>query len=376
MKKNNIKKIIFSLFLMASTTLIGHDVVNAETNHENLDCYYENDKYKSTIQIVGITENSTLASLYSFIVIDKNTNAKVIKSTEKLLNWNRPFVHLDDDENKNITLETYVQQNKSCPPTLLIYKYTKSECNFLCMGKHDAGKMAAFVSKNNEHAGAVKQYIDKEAKEGTVEEYNLNFVTEFIADKDIESSVAPVVANNEELTRRYQEECAGKDENTENCQDLKEKLRLNGIQLEFAGGAAADRPGAAAAAVVEQINQTTVNLCETAGIGCNKDVPIAIGPWVQGCGIFGEKGNEADLAYYVQMGLNYFKFIAPILLILLGMLDFGKAIISNDADALKKAGINFSKRLIAAVILFLLPVIINFIMDMIDVGTYGTCNFN
>jgi large-conductance mechanosensitive channel len=56
--------------------------------------------------------------------------------------------------------------------------------------------------------------------------------------------------------------------------------------------------------------------------------------------------------------------IAPILVIVLGGLDFAKASLQSDEDAIKKAGINFGKRLIAAVLLFLLPLIINIVLEI------------
>ena len=66
----------------------------------------------------------------------------------------------------------------------------------------------------------------------------------------------------------------------------------------------------------------------------------------------------------IQDIFDLIMLIAPILVIVLGGLDFAKASLQSDENAIKKAGINFGKRLIAAVLLFLLPLIISLIMEI------------
>lgn len=61
--------------------------------------------------------------------------------------------------------------------------------------------------------------------------------------------------------------------------------------------------------------------------------------------------------------LKWGKYIAPALIIILTMLDFIKAIASQNDDDMKKAQSKFIKRLIIAALLFLLPLIINFILQ-------------
>jgi hypothetical protein len=68
---------------------------------------------------------------------------------------------------------------------------------------------------------------------------------------------------------------------------------------------------------------------------------------------------------------NIIMIAAPILVIVLGSLDFAKASLAQDENALKKAGTNFGKRLIAAALLFLLPLIINIILGLaFDAGVF------
>ena len=64
---------------------------------------------------------------------------------------------------------------------------------------------------------------------------------------------------------------------------------------------------------------------------------------------------------------DYWKYvlvIAPVLLIVVITLDFFKALSSNDADAIKKAGTNTVKRTIAAVILLGLPALLDIVFNI------------
>lgn len=64
---------------------------------------------------------------------------------------------------------------------------------------------------------------------------------------------------------------------------------------------------------------------------------------------------------------KYVMIIVPILLIAVLTLDFFKALGSNDADAIKKAGTNVVKRTIAAVILLALPALLSIVFGWFDI---------
>jgi hypothetical protein len=65
--------------------------------------------------------------------------------------------------------------------------------------------------------------------------------------------------------------------------------------------------------------------------------------------------------------------VGPILALVLGGVDFAKATLASDESALKKAGSNFAKRIIAAILLFLLPLIINLVLSIaFNAGTFGS----
>lgn len=76
-----------------------------------------------------------------------------------------------------------------------------------------------------------------------------------------------------------------------------------------------------------------------------------------------------DIVSMIYNVLKWAKYIAPILVIILSILDFIKAIAAQNDDDMKKAQGKFVKRLIVAALLFLLPLIINFMLK-----TFGLYN--
>lgn len=87
-------------------------------------------------------------------------------------------------------------------------------------------------------------------------------------------------------------------------------------------------------------------------------------------GLLGSPTDPNDTAYYLQTALDIMKYIAIVALISLSSIDFIKAVASSDSDALKKAGKTAAKRLMYTVILFLFPIILKFIFELI--GIYGS----
>lgn len=74
--------------------------------------------------------------------------------------------------------------------------------------------------------------------------------------------------------------------------------------------------------------------------------------------------------------LNYifkaFKIVAPILTLVLSSYEFLMAITSKAADGIKVAGKKFGTRLVLVVLLYLLPSLLNLILDLASIGT-STC---
>jgi len=79
--------------------------------------------------------------------------------------------------------------------------------------------------------------------------------------------------------------------------------------------------------------------------------------------ISGNCGVISDLVPYIQEVYGYLKIIMPIALIIFGAVDFTGPVLSSDKDALKKAGIKFTKRCIIVIAIFLVPTILKFILQ-------------
>ena len=77
--------------------------------------------------------------------------------------------------------------------------------------------------------------------------------------------------------------------------------------------------------------------------------------------------DPPSLAYLINSVLKYIRIIVPILIILLGSLDFAKAVVAGKEDEMRKAQKTFVKRVIAGIIVFFVPVIVNLVMQLADV---------
>lgn len=62
--------------------------------------------------------------------------------------------------------------------------------------------------------------------------------------------------------------------------------------------------------------------------------------------------------------MNVIKIVVPILLLVFGIIDFLKATFAGSEDDMSKAKKDFMKRLIAAVVVFLTPILINFLLEV------------
>lgn len=71
------------------------------------------------------------------------------------------------------------------------------------------------------------------------------------------------------------------------------------------------------------------------------------------------------------------KIVIPLLLIVMGMVDLGKAVISSDEKAIKTATGSLIRRFIAAIAIFFIPTIVSAIFSIIGLinttGDYNKC---
>lgn len=93
-----------------------------------------------------------------------------------------------------------------------------------------------------------------------------------------------------------------------------------------------------------------------------------------GCtSILGSVGTEGSPAYYLNFVFKVLKYIAIVMLLVFTVLDFTKAVASSDNDSLKKALQKAIKRIIICVVIFFLPILINFVLELLGIVDSGTC---
>lgn len=75
--------------------------------------------------------------------------------------------------------------------------------------------------------------------------------------------------------------------------------------------------------------------------------------------------DAQPVLYTIGKFMLVFKIIIPILLIIFGMVDLGKAVISSDEKAVSKAAKSLLNRAIAGVCIFFVPYIVGVVFKMI-----------
>lgn len=79
--------------------------------------------------------------------------------------------------------------------------------------------------------------------------------------------------------------------------------------------------------------------------------------------------SSASIWQMVGMFLLVFKIVIPLLIIVFGMVDLGKAVISSDDKAVSKATKSLLMRIIAGIVIFFIPLLVSVLFKMI--GSFG-----
>lgn len=79
----------------------------------------------------------------------------------------------------------------------------------------------------------------------------------------------------------------------------------------------------------------------------------------------GDVNDPDSVAWLLQKLLNYIKILGPFLVLIYSSIDFIKAIVTSDDESLKKATKNLSMRLILALALFLIPVFVSVMLNIV-----------
>ena len=85
-------------------------------------------------------------------------------------------------------------------------------------------------------------------------------------------------------------------------------------------------------------------------------------------GMFGEKVSED-----IRLALSYIQYLGPILVIVLGILDFIKAVASGSTETFNSAWKKLLKRLIIAILLFFIVTILKFVLKVFGIIVPADC---
>lgn len=79
-------------------------------------------------------------------------------------------------------------------------------------------------------------------------------------------------------------------------------------------------------------------------------------------------GGISEAVGLAKMVIKVLQIAVPIGLIVMGTIDMAKAVIAGDEKKMKEAQKPFIKRIIAAVIVFLIPIIVNMVLSFVTKG--------
>lgn len=75
---------------------------------------------------------------------------------------------------------------------------------------------------------------------------------------------------------------------------------------------------------------------------------------------------DSIVPYFVSAVVNILRIVIPIILVVFGLVDLGKATIAQKDDEIKKAQMTFVKRVIAAVLVFFVVPIVQLVFGLVD----------
>lgn len=82
---------------------------------------------------------------------------------------------------------------------------------------------------------------------------------------------------------------------------------------------------------------------------------------------------SSRLVAWIMKIVTWVRYVVPVLLIILSVMDFIKSISSESEDEVKKSGGRFVKRLIVAALIFVLPVLLEFLLGIFNVPVNDFC---
>lgn len=80
---------------------------------------------------------------------------------------------------------------------------------------------------------------------------------------------------------------------------------------------------------------------------------------------------QPELSTFIHNIILLIKLAIPIVLVIFGMIDFGKGVVASKEDEIKKGQNTFIKRLIAAAVVFFMVAVVQLVTNIIDRESSG-----
>ena len=78
--------------------------------------------------------------------------------------------------------------------------------------------------------------------------------------------------------------------------------------------------------------------------------------------------STANIWQFVGYFLFWFKIIIPLIIIILGVIDLGKAVVASKDDEVKKASTGLLKRVVIGIVIFFIPTIVYMLFGLVNIG--------
>lgn len=82
---------------------------------------------------------------------------------------------------------------------------------------------------------------------------------------------------------------------------------------------------------------------------------------------------SSRIVSWIMKIIEWIRYIVPVLLIVLSVMDFIKAVASDSEDEIRKVGSKFVKRLIVAALIFILPLLLEFLLGIFNIPINDFC---
>lgn len=87
--------------------------------------------------------------------------------------------------------------------------------------------------------------------------------------------------------------------------------------------------------------------------------------------LLGDYTEPYTFAWYLHTALSFIKYLGPTLVVLFSAIDYIKALVASDADAMKKTNTKLFKRIVCCLLLFFIPLVLDLLFNIFKL--YGSC---